>query len=124
MWSILNIFKEKSTDIIDKIGMSSHFVLIIFNLIYFSALFGIVFINSTYIDIFNIIVHSFLCLFLMYRFNPLRKNIELKHYDQVIIFSSAFFLLLNLGVVEFVKTGFSNGENILNKLKTNTKSSS
>jgi len=110
---ILNVFRDKTDGIIDKIGMSSYLFLGIFNIIYFSALFGIVFFNKQYINFFNIIVHSVLCLFLIYRFHPWRKNIEIKHYDQVIIFSSAVFLLLNLGIIEIVKRFISDGKLVL-----------
>lgn len=115
MLPILNIFKEKITGFTDKLGISSYILLISFNIVYFSALIGIILINTKYINIFNIIVHSVLCLFLMYRFNPLRKNIEIKFYDQVIIFSSAFFLLLNLGIVEVVNKIFIDGNEIITK---------
>jgi hypothetical protein len=36
------------------------------------------------------------------RFNPLRKDIVIKKYDQVFIFSTAIFLLINLGAVEYI----------------------
>jgi len=43
----------------------------------------------------------FVCTFLIYRFNPLRKQTHtLKPYDAKIIFSSALFLLLNTGLAE------------------------
>jgi len=74
---------------------------------------GILIVNSEYINNFNIIVHSLLCLFLMYRFNPMQKTIEIKYYDKVIIFSTALFLLLNLGIVEFIKTRILDGKNLL-----------
>jgi len=115
MLSIINIFKEKITGLTDKLGISSYILLITFNILYFSTLVGIILINTNYINIFNVIVHSILCLFLMYRFNPLRKNIEIKFYDQIIIFSSAFFLLLNLGIVEVVKKLFTDGSKIISK---------
>jgi hypothetical protein len=58
----------------------------------------------------------------MYRFNPLRKNVEIKHYDQIIIFSTAVFLLLNLGIIKIIKTKIIDGQKMF--LNTNTKSSS
>ena len=113
-----------SEGIVDKLGVSSQMVLFLFNIIYFGTLFGIILINTSYINTFNIIVHSILCLFLMYRFNPLRKSIEIKQYDQVIIFSTAVFLLLNLGIVEFIKNVYTNSSGVLNVFENNTKSSS
>jgi hypothetical protein len=109
---------------IGNLGRSSYFMLLCFNIIYFATLFGVIFINPTYINRFNICVHTLLCLFLIYRFNPLRKNIEINKYDQIIVFSSAVFLLLNLGIVEIVKKIFLVDTNIMNIFKNNTKSSS
>jgi len=117
---ILNVFKDKVEGIVDKIGLSSYFLLGFFNVIYFSALFGIVFFNQQYINIFNIAVHTLLCFFLLYRFRPGQKTVEIKQYDQVIIFSIAFFLLLNLGIIEIVKRFILEGKI---ELPNDTKSS-
>jgi hypothetical protein len=111
----MNLFKEKIDNIEYKIGLSSYLILVAFNIIYFAALIGIVLINTSYINAFNILIHSILCLFLMIRFNPMRKNIEINKYDQVIIFSSALFLLINLGIIEVIKTFYVNGESTLKK---------
>jgi hypothetical protein len=108
----------------DNLGRSSYFILLGFNIIYFATLFGIIFIKPNYINTFNICVHTFLCLFLMYRFNPLRKNIDVTKYDQIIVFSSAIFLLLNLGIIEIVKTSGLVDNNIMNIFENSTKSSS
>ena len=107
MWTALGILRDKSAALEDKVGISSYLLLVIFNVLYFGALAGVVYINTAYIDVFNVIVHTILCLFLMYRFNPMHKNIVIKDYDKVIIFSSALFLLLNLGIVEVVKNMFT-----------------
>uniref|UniRef100_A0A6C0JGF4 Uncharacterized protein n=1 Tax=viral metagenome TaxID=1070528 RepID=A0A6C0JGF4_9ZZZZ len=96
----LSFFSDLFTD--DYIGNSSVYLLFGFNMIYFATLFGIVYVNSSYINVFNIVVHVILCLFLIVRFNPLRKDIVIKKYDQVFIFSTAIFLLLNLGVIEYI----------------------
>jgi len=111
----MNLLKIKTEGLEDKVGISSYLLLITFNIVYFGALLGIVLINSAYINIFNVIVHSVLCLFLMYRFNPMNKVTEIKKYDQVIIFSSALFLILNLGIVEFIKAFYMNGQTSLKK---------
>ena len=114
MWSSINFLPTKINNIDDKIGISSYLLLILFNILYFGALFGVVVINTSYINTFKIFVHSILCLFLMYKFNPMQKNIILKDYDAAIIFSSAFFLLLNLGVVEVITRLYINGtENLI-----------
>ena len=122
MWSTIGLIRDKYDIITDKVGFSTYALLFIFNILYFGTLIGIVYLNTEYINTFNLIVHTLLCLFLMYRFNPLRKNIEIKHYDQIIIFSTAVFLLLNLGIVKIIKTKIVDGQKLF--LNTNTKSSS
>jgi hypothetical protein len=111
----MNLFKVKTDALEDKVGVSSYVLLVVFNIVYFGALVGVVLINSAYINVFNIIVHSILCLFLMYRFSPMQKNIVIKDYDQVLIFSSAFFLLLNLGIVELITAFYVDGQSKLRK---------
>jgi hypothetical protein len=111
----MNLFKVKTDGLDDKAGLSSYLLLVLFNIVYFGSLVGIVLINPQYINVFNIIVHGILCLFLMYRFNPLRKNIEINRFDQTIIFSTAIFLLLNLGIVEVIKTFYIDGQTKIRK---------
>jgi hypothetical protein len=111
----MNLFKVKTDGLEDKVGVTSYILLVTFNILYFGALLGVVLINTAYINTFNIIVHSVLCLFLMYRFNPMHKQIVIKDYDKVIIFSSALFLLVNLGIVEFIKTFYVDGQTTLKK---------
>jgi len=113
MWTFITTIKNNFSNNNDKLGLTNYLLLVVFNIIYIVTIAGILIVNSEYINNFNIIVHSLLCLFLMYRFNPIKKTIEIKYYDQVIIFSTALFLLLNLGIVEFIKTRILDGKNLL-----------
>lgn len=64
--------------------------------------FNIVLIEQSYLRTFNTIIQLLVCLFIMLRFNP-RRNIHiLKDNDKEIIFGSAVFLFVNLGVIEFL----------------------
>ena len=63
---------------------------------------GIIRIDIDYVYYYNLFVQIFVCIFLVIRFNPLRQA-TLKAYDQRIIFSSAIFLLFNLGTFEILK---------------------
>jgi len=103
MWKIFTMIKDKSDGIVDRIGISFYLLLFIINIVYFATLVGVVIINSEYINIFTTAVHSILCIFLMYRFNPYQKTTVVKEYDKMIIFSTALFLLFNLGIVEVIK---------------------
>jgi hypothetical protein len=108
MWTMLNIFKEKIGT-----GASFYLLLVFFNAVYFLTIFGIVYVDSSYLNSFNITVHSILCLFLIYRFNPMRKGIEITKYDQTIIFSISIFLLVNMGIIETLKSLYVDGTSLL-----------
>lgn len=108
---MFNSIHNKIEGIIDNIG-HNYYIIIIFNIVYFATLIGVFYINSNYITTFNGIIHIILCFILIYRFNPLRKNIVLKDYDSTLIFSTAVFLLLNMGVVGIVKQFYNNNNNI------------
>ena len=108
---MLTSIDNKIEGLIDKIGRNNY-ILIIFNIIYFSSLIGIAYINISYITFFKIVIHTLLCLILIYRFNPLRKNVALKEYDSILIFSTATFLLLNMGIVESIKNFYIKNNNI------------
>lgn len=84
-------------------GLGEHFqkVSIIFYLLYFGTLSGIIFFNADYLNTFKILMHTFICLFLLLRFHPFREHTVSK-YDARIIFASAVILLLNTGIVEFI----------------------
>lgn len=84
-------------------GLGKHFqkVSIIFYLLYFGTLSGIIFFNVEYLNTFKILMHTFICLFLLFRFHPFREHTVSK-YDARIIFASAVILLLNTGIVESV----------------------
>jgi len=64
--------------------------------------FNVILVNQNYLRTFNTIIQLLVCLFIMLRFNP-RRNIHiLKDNDKHIIFGSAVFLFVNLGVIEFL----------------------
>jgi len=72
------------------------------DIIYVIVFIGIINLNGEYLTEFNIFIQLFVCLFLIFRFNPFRKP-EFRPHDAHVIFGSATFLLLNLGFVEFFK---------------------
>lgn len=108
---IMNLFsniQNKLDNILDFFGHYYITTVGTFHVLYFLVLFGILSFNTNLLSGFNVLIQLFICLFLMIRFHPFRKH-ELREYDSKIIFGSAAFLLLNLGVVEIIKkigTGF------------------
>ena len=92
-------------DALDFSGNYYKYILITLHLTYALLLFGIVAINPSYLRELNIFIQSFVCLFLIVKFNPFRKHV-LKENDARIIFSSAIFLLINMGVIETARQFF------------------
>ena len=64
--------------------------------------FNIILVKQSYLRTFNTIIQLLVCLFIMLRFNPRRNINVLKDNDKSIIFGSAVFLFVNLGVIEYL----------------------
>lgn len=91
-------------DIVDYAGKRYQYALFGLYVIYAILFFGIININPNYITDLRWGMQVFVCVFLLYRFNPFRKETHvLRQYDAKIIFSSALFLLLNTGLAEIVE---------------------
>lgn len=97
--------------IIDKIfnyfSINFNNIINIFHIVNFSYLylfFGLdtVIFNESFIREINTILQLLVCLFLIYRFNPFKNDLIISNNDKRIIFSSAVFLFINLGVVEYL----------------------
>lgn len=91
--------------------------ILIFHLIYIAVIFGIVSLDMSYLNTFNIFIHSLVCLFLIIRFNPLKEKNHLREHDSDIIFSSSLFLLLNMGIIEGIKKYLPNYSEKIKELK-------
>jgi hypothetical protein len=61
---------------------------------------GVSYISPGSIRAFGNFMHIMICLFLIYKFNPLRGKIQLTEYDSQMIFLSSMFILVNLGLTE------------------------
>ena len=68
---------------------------------------GISYLLPTYIRIISNVMHLLICLFLIYKFNPLRKNQQLTETDNNLIFFSAMFIILSTGITEFALSFFN-----------------
>jgi hypothetical protein len=87
--------------------------IIFFHVAYVLLFIGLFQFNKEYLSILDISIQTFICIFLIIRFNPFRKHI-LRPSDAQIIFGSATFLLLNLGFVKlFNKQLLKNVESIV-----------
>jgi hypothetical protein len=92
-------------------------IILVFHIAYFAVIFGIVSLNISYLNAFNVFIHTIVCLFLIIRFNPLRNKVRLREYDSPIIFSSSLFLLLNMTIIEALKKYIPNLSDKVNQIK-------
>jgi len=99
---IMNISFQSLDGVLQYFGRYYVYTLTILQIIYVLIFFGLVYINPMYLTTFNVLIQSFVCIFLLIRFHPYREH-ELRKYDSKIIFSSALFLLVNLGFVEIFR---------------------
>ena len=82
--------------------------------IYGLVFFGILSTVPHYVYIWNGFVQLGLCLFLMYRFHPFRKQYTMSIYDVKMIFGASTLLLLNTITLPVALS------EILNKIQSNT----
>jgi hypothetical protein len=68
---------------------------------------GVSYVSPGYIKTLGNFMHIFICLLLIYKFNPLRGKIQLTDYDSQLIFLSATFILVNIGLVEIANAFFN-----------------
>lgn len=73
------------------------FTLMFLHISYFLMYFDIMKFNENIINFSGIAIQTFICFFLLLRFNPWRK-VQLTDYDRNIIFGSAIILLGNLAI--------------------------
>ena len=98
----MNALLQKIDDLFEIIKKPFYiFLLVLLHVLYIGTYIGIIRYNVKYVDYLNIGVQLFICLFLIIRFHPFRKH-DLKEFDGDIIFGSAIYLLINLGLTEYV----------------------
>ena len=97
---LLKQIQDKIDDILDYFGRYYFHMIWLMHIIYVLVFIGIIAINSLFLKTFNILIQSFVCAFLLFRFHPFRSH-KLREYDSKIIFGSAGFLLFNMIFVEF-----------------------
>ena len=98
----MNISFKSLDGVLQYFGRYYVYILTILQITYVLTFVGLVYINPMYLTTFNILIQSFVCIFLLIRFHPYREH-HLRQYDSKIIFSSALFLLINLGFVEIFR---------------------
>jgi hypothetical protein len=82
-------------------------------LTYIFLFLGISYILPSYIRLISNFMHVVICLFLIYKFNPMRTNQQLTEYDNYFIFFAAVFILMSMGLTEFSLAFFNTLRNLL-----------
>ena len=77
---------------------------IIYYILYALSLFGISLVSPLYLQYFSSLVKIYISLFLLYKFNPLKKKITCSDYDKTLIFNSAIFLLLTTTIGDMLSS--------------------
>lgn len=74
---------------------------IFLHILYIILILGVAFVNIIYVHYLIIIVHLFICIFLMIKFNPFKNGgIFINEYEKKFIFSSSVILLINVIIYE------------------------
>ena len=87
---------------LELISVPFRYISMLLLIIYIMSYIGLLYVSPDYINSLTIGVNTFVCLFLLYKFNPFREH-TLNKYDGKIIFASALFMLTNLGITEIIR---------------------
>ncbi len=78
------------------------FIYATYVLIFLSAL-GVSEMAPKYLDIMDYYIRIYICLFLIWRFNPLRENYEFTKLDRKIAFSAGLFILTTTALNQYLE---------------------
>ncbi len=78
------------------------FIYVSYGLIFLSAL-GVSEMAPKYLDIMDYYIRIYICLFLIWRFNPLRENYEFTKLDRKIAFSAGLFILTTTALNQYLE---------------------
>lgn len=79
---------------------------------YIFVFLGISYMLPTYIRVISNIANLAICLFLIYKFNPLRSNQQLTETDSNLIFFAAVFIIMSTSITEFALSFFNSVKNV------------
>jgi len=98
----------------------SFFVTISYLLLFISAL-GISDKAVIYLNDLSYYVRIYICLFLIWRFNPLRKHYEFTDLDGKIAFSAGVFILSTTALNKYIEMAKEKAHSILKKIDHNSR---
>ena len=80
------------------------FIIISWGTIIISTL-GYSYLTSSFLDTLDHYVKIYICLFLIWRFNPLRDNYEFTDLDRKIAFTAGLFILTTTALNQYLEKG-------------------
>ena len=101
-------------------------IMILIHILYIFVFFGVFYVKPEYIEELSSMVQIVISVFLIYRFHPFREWMSLKeprltHFDRIIIYNSATFLLVNVGlkatITKYVITKVENNFPVVQGIK-------
>lgn len=82
-----------------------------------AAYFGFSQLSSTDLDNLYYYIKIYICLYLIWRFNPLRSKYEFTHLDIKIAFNAGLFILATTALSQYLKTVENDTINVLKNLR-------
>lgn len=68
---------------------------------------GVSYLLPNYIRTISNVMHLLICLFLIYKFNPLRSTQQITDTDKNMIFFAALFIIMSTSITEFALSFFN-----------------
>jgi hypothetical protein len=68
---------------------------------------GVSYLLPNYIRTISNVMHLLICLFLIYKFNPLRNTQQITDTDKNMIFFAALFIIMSTSITEFALSFFN-----------------
>ena len=91
-----------------------YFITVLMWLMYIIALTGVITFNPAYINMLDNVAKLYVAVFLIIRFNPFIKNVEMTKFDKDVVLSAGVFLLLSSTITIAARTYFENKIKLIN----------
>ncbi len=104
---VKNMVKKADNAIENIKGPSFLFTIGITYISYIFIFLGISYLLPGYIRTISNVMHILICLFLIYKFNPLRSVQQITETDKSMIFFAALFIIMSTSITEFALSFFN-----------------
>lgn len=104
---VKNIIKKADSAIENVKKPTFLFTMGITYISYIFIFLGVSYLLPNYIRTISNVMHLLICLFLIYKFNPLRSTQQITDTDKNMIFFAALFIILSTSITEFALSFFN-----------------